>query len=328
MRVVSAQEDTATFATALDVARDEQWHSAELFHLLHEYYAAMESDPYEDHSVAVLNADDHPIALAYACDAGGEINYFRMPVAPAWAPKLPSDLCDQAGLLMIKTLIDRLQASSASALQVAHAPFHGPGAGLLNSWQMHLAAAGASYIPGHRAVINLTQPTGEIWKDVRKSYRPLINAGRRTMQISVMDKNSLDPAVFSQFQAFHQRMAGRVTRSQASWDRKFELLRHGLAEMIITRHDDTMIGCTYVFFDDITSQYATGVYERALFEKPISHCPLYIAIERAKDRGNLWFNLGDVLLPLQADPKERNIAQFKKGFSSRIEISGYWRLEK
>ena len=52
---------------------------------------------------------------------------------------------------------------------------------------------------------------------LRKSSRSLINWGRRNLSISYVNKDTPDRALFDQYRAFHAEVAGRVTRSEASW---------------------------------------------------------------------------------------------------------------
>jgi lipid II:glycine glycyltransferase (peptidoglycan interpeptide bridge formation enzyme) len=72
-----------------------------------------------------------------------------------------------------------------------------------------------------------------------------------------------------------------------------------------------------VFIDgDETSVYWTGVYDRSLFPKPLAHYGIWLAMERAAERGMTTLELGEV--PETGTEKEIAIGRFKKGFATAI----------
>jgi hypothetical protein len=74
-----------------------------------------------------------------------------------------------------------------------------------------------------------------------------------------------------------------------------------------------------------TAYYASGAYDRALFDKPLAHATLYQSFVAAKARGRRWFGMGTVPLAGQGfDAKEIAIGHFKHGFTSRTINSTNW----
>ena len=77
----------------------------------------------------------------------------------------------------------------------------------------------------------------------------------------------------------------------------------------------------------MTSYYGNGVFDRAHFDKSISHFPVYDAMLRASDRGIKIFDLGE-LHPLNSGvpEKEVQIGYFKRGFASTFARHTVWEL--
>ncbi|MEK7246395.1 MAG: hypothetical protein AAB223_10300, partial [Pseudomonadota bacterium] len=72
--------------------------------------------------------------------------------------------------------------------------------------------------------------------------------------------------------------------------------------------------------------YASGVYDRDRFEKPLGHWPVFDALVRAGRRGILRYDLGEVHPRGAASDKEVQIGFFKKGFTERIVIWFEWQV--
>ena len=62
-----------------------------------------------------------------------------------------------------------------------------------------------------------------------------------------------------------------------------------------------------------STYYLSGIYDRARFDKPLAHWPLWQAMLRSHQRGRTVFELGDVPLEGAASPKEVSIGYFKRG---------------
>ena len=133
--------------------------------------------------------------------------------------------------------------------------------------------------------------------------------------------------MFVEYQTFHKRIAGRVTRPQASWDIMFETIAGGSGELSLG-HDDSgsLISATLVIDSDRVSQPASAVYDRAKFDKPIGHWPVFNAILRAKKRGKSYYVFGNIPAAGTASDKELSIAMFKRGFVDSLDFKLIWEL--
>jgi hypothetical protein len=163
-----------------------------------------------------------------------------------------------------------------------------------------------------------------IRQGLRKSFRSLINWGKRNLELCVVGMGNPDRALFDRYRSFHRAVAGRVTRAQASWDFMFEWIAAGRGELVLAFWDGELVAGTLVIDGVDTSLYSSGVYDRERFDKPMAHWPIWHAMLRASERGRIEFDLGSLPLPGVATPKEFAIGYFKRGFATSIKTSIAW----
>lgn len=161
---------------------------------------------------------------------------------------------------------------------------------------------------------------------LRKSFRSLINWGRANMTIKYVNAEFPDRSAFDSLQEFHRKVAGRITRPQSSWDAMYSWIASGRGELALGYLGcDELVAASVVVDGRSTSAYATGVYDRDKFDKPLAHWPIWNAIERSRCRGLRQFDIGAVPLPGNATAKEVNIGYFKRGFATSIKVAIEWK---
>ena len=155
-----------------------------------------------------------------------------------------------------------------------------------------------------------------IWADIRKSYKVKINRGMRELEFGI---GTGPKAVeqFTDFQNLHFTVAGRLTRSSATWQlQKEEVLRgHSFLSYILLNGE--MIGCTLVPHTADHALYAVGAYRRDLLELNLGHVSQWRAIEQLNLMKIGSYRLGhlDITNNLSSSAKESSIAHFKRGFA-------------
>jgi hypothetical protein len=178
------------------------------------------------------------------------------------------------------------------------------------------------------AIADLMRDEGTLRGGLRKSFRSLVNWGSRELRMQYVTAAAFDAEAFESFRAFHVRISGRETRSRESWNIQAEMIRAGRGELLLSHLDGHGLVSASLFLDTgSTATYGVGVYERDLFEKPLSHAPLFTGMLRAKERGQTLFVIGDVP-PASgaATDKEFSIGQFKSGFSDTLLMTVDWTL--
>jgi hypothetical protein len=175
------------------------------------------------------------------------------------------------------------------------------------------------------AAANLDHTEAELRAGLRKSYQSLINWGLRTMTFQYITAEAFDAAAFEAFRAFHIETAGRETRVRATWDLQAEMIKANRAELILGSLVGHGMVAGALFLDTgATTTYGVGVYNRDLFDKPLSHAPIFAGMLRARERGQKIFMVGDIPAAQSADDKGFSIGWFKGGFSEDLIAGLEW----
>lgn len=176
-----------------------------------------------------------------------------------------------------------------------------------------------------RAEADLAAGEEDLRRDVRDSYRSLINWGQRNIRLVYANADNPDRALLEALRDFHARTAGRTVHGEATWSALFAPIAAGHGEISMGYLEDgELVAGTLVVDEDETAYYALAVYDRERFDKPMGHAPLFDAVLRAKARGRRWFDFGEVHPRGTVEPKEFNIGFFKKGFTSRLVAETVW----
>lgn len=286
------------------------------------YHPLALGERYRDRALAVTDSGRALASFECGC-LNGVYSYYGMPIRPRFAEGLSARQLGAALAAFRGHLAGRAAEDGASSAIFDE----GAIAGVLSPLGVRLSALDAIPRVVLHAVVDLAQSPDEIRRGVRERYRPMINWGRANLTMRYVNASAPDRALFDSYQAFHARIAGRVTRPQASWDAMFEALAAGAGELALGYGADGGILCGVMTLEGTRiAQYASGVYERDAFDRPLGHWPLFNSILRAKERGRAWFDVGKIPSPDEPDGKVRSIGRFKRGFSDRIDASMVWTL--
>jgi hypothetical protein len=283
------------------------------------YYPAVHGGRAENRAFAVM-AGEMPLLYTPATVTEGRLDHFGMPLrlflAEALAPALRARAVEAAF-----AHIDGIVADAAPrgiAIETDAGPVLCPAA---------VACLGRACraAPRVMAIVDLTAGEAARRAALRKSFRALVNWGQRSLTLAYVNHSTPDREAFTRYQVFHHHVAGRVTRPQESWDVMFDTLAGGGGELTLGHLDDgTLVSATLVVDGSACAYYASGVYNRERFDKPLAHWPLWNAIARAEARGMEVFELGEVPLPGTASEKEIAIGYFKRGFAMALHGTLVW----
>lgn len=151
-------------------------------------------------------------------------------------------------------------------------------------------------------VVDLTLPKPDLWRGIRKSYRPLINKALRDYAFKSVS--------VSDYHALHSMANERETRGQATWDCMDEWMRDGHGGTIGAYHGELLIAGAYFIIYQGAAYYASG----ASITDNVQHAVIWTAMKRLKDAGVGLLELGQIDGETE---KERNIGKFKSGFGGK-----------
>ncbi|MBV0914172.1 FemAB family protein [Anianabacter salinae] len=232
---------------------------------------------------------------------------------PLWVETLPPRA--RARLVAkCKDLAARVSETLGADCWESQSLFVGEDRAGLADWPRQAMMAGADPRPDLALYVDLRQAPGDLQGNFRKSFKPLIKQGLKLWGAQVHSGTQTED--WAAFQALHRRVAGRATRSQATWDCQYEALTAGHG-MLVTLRDgrDTLVGAGYFTLSATEANYSVAAYDRDLFDKPLGHVVQHHAIATFQAWGLPWYRLGRVSAGRQT-PKERAINEFKSGFAS------------
>ena len=268
-----------------------------------------------------ITGPDGPVLLARCTAFKDEISFYGLPLVLALKRDLPPK--EQKKILI--AALDHL-AQMGRECGADHAVVGGQVAAqpdLLGALCIDRLALGEAKA---WIVADLSQEAAVLKRDVRDSYRSLINWGERNIAVRPVNREAADRAAFDLFPAFHAKISGRG-RGDDYWDVYWREIVSGRAELLLGwLEDGTLVSGSIVVGAGDTAYYASGVYARDQFDKPLGHWPLWMAMIRAKDQGYRWFDAGEIADHWHSTDKEANIAFFKRGFSSRRWLRMKWKL--
>jgi hypothetical protein len=129
---------------------------------------------------------------------------------------------------------------------------------------------GARAVPFLRQLINISFPEDELFRQIRKSYKSLINWGKRNLSLRVIDKETITEEDIERFKRLHCHVAGRQTRSHHVWHLQYEMACHGEA---------------FVVFGELGGELVTA----GLFPFSSKYC--YYGVSASKERCSINHSL-------------------------------------
>ncbi len=194
------------------------------------------------------------------------------------------------------------------------------GSSRITPWHLLSMGKGAEVSLIHELYVDLTLELGIIKSRFRKSYKSLIKEEKFDLKSFVMSKG--DHKTWSEFKKLHLFSAGRVTRSDETWEMHFEDINNNCGMLIYIRDKEGLfLGGGFFNFTKDEAVYSVAAYNRDFFHLPLGHIVQFRAINELKKRFIKWYRIGH--LPFIGDevsPSEKylNIGTFKKGFATKI----------
>lgn len=236
--------------------------------------------------------------------------------APLFVAGVAAAVRDKIGKAAARAALNWCQRVGAAAL--THQQCLGPEQAATSAFHAEWLRAGARPQAAYYLYVDLSLSPDAIRASYRKSYKALINSAERLWRVHVQEH--ADAALFEQFHQLHVAVAGRETRSAATWTLQHDAIARGGA-FAVYLHDAAgrMVGGGYFQHTVHESVYLVGAYDRNLFDKPLGHLVQHVAIGVLARRGVRWHKLGQRYYPGCAAPgsdKEQSISTFKEGFAT------------
>lgn len=265
-----------------------------------------------------------PVLALHCTLSPREVAFYKLPTLPCAAPGLSPQLLEGALDVALDRLQDLARGTAEGRARLWNAPPVFPAAPD-SPLDQACSRRGAISRPWEFAVADLALSEDELRRDLRDSYRSLVNWGRRSLEMEVARGPGAGGRLWEDYVPFYQQVAGSVM-PDPYWQAMADELEADRGEVILGRLDGRLLSSLVVIETGPVACYLSAAYDRDHFDKPLGHWPLYMAMLRAKERGCRWFNLGHVPAGEPYSAKEVNIGKFKRGFTSRRSAVTEWVL--
>jgi len=278
------------------------------------YYEEYFKNQYTDKSYFIQKNNENLAVVFIHIDQTDSLSYFGMPVEFIINSNLDYNVENEISKLIIKELNEIIKKHKCKTIS-----YYG------NKYLNHIFFnSDNQIIAEYCAKVDLRLSEEAIFSNIRRSYKSLINWGKKKLTIQIVDQKNIGTLEleFNKFHNFHLTVSGRRTRSIETWEIQKSAIFTGEAFLILAYINCEIVSGIYVFKGFEEAYYAVGVNDRSLMEenKPIAHHVMFEAISYAKKNGCFWFNLG-FHIANNSSNKESSIFNFKKGFTNQIVIN-------
>ena len=274
------------------------------------YFASIQNSGFSDESFVILK-NDLPICSAVRVKASGKIGFFDQPFRVEFSKGFfrgDSKVAFDSAFLHAVWGSEVDSSDLRLELPVAEEQTNGLLERLLPFANHH-----THHVEGY---IDVFATGDNPISHLRKSYRHEIRKTEPKLDEVRTFFGEIDSDVFDAFQALHLASAGKVTRPQESWDQQKFAIEDRRASLTTVSFESQIVGATFSWLAPSSGLYGTGAYDRTKFSQlSVSHVSLFRAIEHAREIGVRQYILGEIF-STGGTPKQRNISNFKRGFST------------
>ena len=190
----------------------------------------------------------------------------------------------------------------------------------LSDWYLMWAGIADEVFSTHHKFVDLSLSLQEIYSGFRKSFRPLVNKGRREFNIQAYEK--ISDELFDSFKLLHEKAAGKITRPNESWNIQKSQIHKGEAFLItVGLKGGHMTGGGLFHYTNDLGFYSVGAYDREFSDEPLGHAVQMKAIEIFKKINVKLYEIGRKFLKIKKKKptgKELNISHFTDGFATQF----------
>lgn len=167
-------------------------------------------------------------------------------------------------------------------------------------------------------LVEVSQPTDDLWDGLRESYQDEIEATKSKIAVNVFEQSTASREIFDSYQELHRKDAGRQTRPQQTFEMMYDWLTDGRAFLVGATRNGSFIEFAYFLQFKDNVYYASAASDPEVTGLSSGHCVLWTAIEWMSDQGHIFCDLGNQYYTQQvispSNEKERDISFYKRGF--------------
>ncbi len=324
LSIVDSTGDVEELIRGADLNDFPAWNAHPLFGVFTRrlYHQINLAEPIHAPCSFAVTDGNGPVLLASCTHGGGEISLYGLPAVIALRRGLDKKPTRKAFAAAFDHLKEFAADNGISRIRI----LGGRGDGPLGDVDTACINQLASPTLRIHAVADVSAGEDAIRRNLRDSFRSLVNWGSRRLRMEYVNSENPDRSLFDTYPDFHARVAGGAVRGEGYWNVYWEEITNGRGELSLGFLEDGELAAgTLIAETPLTAYYASGVYDRSKFDKPLGHFPLFDAMVRAGGRGINRFDLGEIHPRNSgASEKEVQIGFFKKGFTSDFALLTVW----
>ena len=284
-----------------------------------EEYAALHAEQQARYMIVFETNDELDaiwiLTLAKFSD-GIQLGTRSLPIQP---PMIATSTSNKRSKRIIKSCIELgCYIATHHGLQFWASSEYGPTQSGLTNWYSISRLHGATCQLENHLYVDLSLTDLEYRAKIRSSNKSTLSAGFKRWKPEIYTGE--DQSEWEDFRELHRIVSGRVTRSKATWDIQFQMIKSGSGFAVFTRNaNGSLIGGIFIAHTKDEGLYVTGVFDRDLNDPSLGHISQSCGIQELKRRGVRWYKLGERPFPSTQsiiDEKELAIAHFKDGYAT------------
>lgn len=173
-------------------------------------------------------------------------------------------------------------------------------------------------LPYMTQIIDLADDLSVLWSNVRKGHKSDIKQAAKSCQIKFWHKENMSREKLSEYQEIHKKDAGRVTRSQKTFDMMLEWIQNGTAALVEANLEGKPIAFILLIIYKKGVYYGSGCKDPDHLKLPASHLIQWESIKWLKENNHHFYDIGIQCFAPQwfetPTSKEIGISRFKRGF--------------
>lgn len=252
-------------------------------------------------------------------------NQFAFSGSPVPFPAMRRDLSPERRERVIRQYVEVLEEIAAGE-NVAHVRVRVPSVAV-SSLSATLPVAnpllryGFIDLPFVTQVTDLRRPAEELWSAIRKGARADIRQAEHSVEVMVWDQNTVTAERFAAYQDLHHKEAGRVTRSQRTFDLMLSWVKRGRAVLAEAQRGGRPLAFALLIRFGRGAYYGSGCRDPEDETRGAAHYLQWALMRWLKEHGTFWYDIGlQWFGPVwyeRVRPKDLSIAAFKRGFGGK-----------
>ena len=167
-----------------------------------------------------------------------------------------------------------------------------------------------------RTTVDLTNDVTVLFRNIRKSYKSLINKQQRERKSVVLYGEKAPKQFWEDFRNLHFTDAKRITRSINTWNQQYEDIKNERAFCVLQYNENKLVCGGYFLLSGTHVYYGVSASQSDVEgAKPGVQSMIFEAILFAKKTGFKVFILGFSEINTTC-PKDTQLLNFKMGFSN------------